>query len=104
MSTQTLPEVTATTTTWNIDPVHSNAEFKVRHLMISNVKGQFKGVTGTLKLDNADLTKSVVEVSIDAATINTNEAQRDAHLKSADFFDVEKFPTLTFKSTRVSKR
>ena len=103
MSTQTLPEVAATTTTWNIDPVHSNAEFKVRHLMISNVKGQFKGVTGTLKLDNADLTKSGVEVSIDAATINTNEAQRDAHLKSADFFDVEKFPTLTFKSTRVSK-
>ncbi len=103
MSTQTLPEVAAATTTWNIDPVHSNAEFKVRHLMISNVKGQFKGVTGILRLDNADLTKSVVEVSIDAATINTNEAQRDAHLKSADFFDVEKFPTLTFKSTRVSK-
>ncbi len=71
--------------------------------MISNVKGQFKGVTGTLNLDNADLTKSGVEVSIDAAAINTNDAQRDAHLKSADFFDVEKFPTLTFKSTRVSK-
>ncbi len=103
MSTQTLPEVAAATTTWNIDPVHSNAEFKVRHMMISNVKGQFKGVTGTLKLDNAELTKSGVEVSIDAATINTNDAQRDAHLKSADFFDVEKFPTLTFKSTRVSR-
>lgn len=103
MSTQTLPEVTAPTTTWNIDPVHSNAEFKVRHMMISNVKGQFKGVTGTLKLDRAELTNSGVEVSIDAATINTNDAQRDAHLKSADFFDVEKFPTLAFKSTRVSK-
>ena len=61
MSTQTLPEVTAATTTWNIDPIHSNAEFKVRHLMISNVKGQFKGVTGTLKLDNAEPAKSGVD-------------------------------------------
>jgi polyisoprenoid-binding protein YceI len=103
MSTQTLPEVTATTTTWNIDPIHSNAEFKVRHMMISNVKGQFKGLTGTLKFNNADPTESGVEVSIDAATVNTNDAQRDAHLKSADFFDVQKFPTLIFKSNRVSK-
>lgn len=103
MSTATVPEVTATTTTWNIDPVHSNAEFKVRHMMISNVKGEFKGVTGTLKLDGADLTKSGVEVSIEGATVSTGDAQRDAHLKSADFFDVEKFPTLTFKSNRVSK-
>jgi polyisoprenoid-binding protein YceI len=98
----TATEVTATTT-WNIDPVHSHAEFKVRHMMISNVKGEFKGVTGTLKLNSEDLTKSGVEVSIDAATVNTGDAQRDAHLKSADFFDVEKFPALTFKSNRVSK-
>jgi polyisoprenoid-binding protein YceI len=98
----TATEVTATTT-WNIDPVHSHAEFKVRHMMISNVKGEFKGVTGTLKLNREDLTKSGVEVSIDAATANTGDAQRDAHLKSADFFDVEKFPALTFKSNRVSK-
>jgi len=98
----TATEVIATTT-WNIDPVHSHAEFKVRHMMISNVKGEFKGVTGTLKLNSEDLTKSGVEVSIDAATVNTGDAQRDAHLKSADFFDVEKFPTLTFKSNRVSK-
>jgi polyisoprenoid-binding protein YceI len=103
MSTQTLPEVATAATTWNIDPIHSNVEFKVRHMMISNVKGQFKGLTGTLKLNNADRTESGVEVSIDAATINTNDAQRDAHLKSADFFDVEKFPTLIFKSNRVSK-
>lgn len=103
MSTQTLPEIVATTTTWNIDPVHSSVEFKVRHMMISNVKGQFKGVTGTLKLDSADLTKSEVEVSTDAASINTNDAQRDAHLKSADFFDVEKFPTLIFKSNRITR-
>jgi polyisoprenoid-binding protein YceI len=103
MATATSPEVT-TATTWNIDPVHSHAEFKVRHMMISNVKGEFKGVTGTLKLDSADLAKSGVEVSLDAATINTGDVQRDAHLKSADFFDVEKFSTLTFKSNRVFKK
>jgi polyisoprenoid-binding protein YceI len=103
MTTATAAEVTSATT-WNVDPVHSHAEFKVRHMMISNVKGEFKGVTGTLKLDSADLTKSGVEVSLDSATINTGDAQRDGHLKSADFFDVEKFPTLTFKSNRVSKK
>jgi polyisoprenoid-binding protein YceI len=102
MSAATLPDVTAITT-WNLDPVHSHAEFKVRHMMISNVKGEFKGVTGTLNLNGADLTKSGVEISIDAATISTGEAQRDAHLKSADFFDAEKFPTLHFKSNRVAK-
>jgi polyisoprenoid-binding protein YceI len=103
MTTATASEVTAATTTWNIDPVHSHAEFKVRHMMISNVKGQFKGITGTLKRDSSDLTKSGTEISIEAATLNTGDAQRDGHLKSADFFDVEKFPTLTFKSNRVSK-
>jgi polyisoprenoid-binding protein YceI len=102
MTIATAPEVTAATT-WNIDPVHSHAEFKVRHMMISNVKGEFKGVTGTLNLNSADPTKSGVEVSIDAATINTGDAQRDAHLKSADFFDAERFPTLNFKSNRVAK-
>jgi polyisoprenoid-binding protein YceI len=102
MSTVAAPEVTATTT-WNIDPIHSNAQFKVKHMMISNVKGEFTAVTGKLELNSSDITKSKVEASIDAATINTREAQRDAHLKSADFLDVEKFPVLTFKSTRVSK-
>lgn len=90
-------------TTWNIDPVHSVAEFKVKHMMISNVKGQFTSLTGTMMLDEKDLTNSRVEASIDAASINTRDAQRDAHLKSADFFDVEKFPTLSFKSTRVTR-
>lgn len=97
---------TATATavaTWNIDPVHSVAEFKVKHMMISNVKGQFTGVSGTLTFDEADVTKSTIQATIDAASINTREAQRDAHLKSADFFDVEKFPTLNFKSTRVAR-
>src|SRR6478736_4624167 len=104
MSTATVPEVTATTTTWNIDPVHSNAQFKVKHMMISNVKGEFTAVKGSLQFDEKNLANSSVEAEIDATTINTREPQRDAHLKSADFFDVEKFPTLTFRSTTVSKK
>jgi polyisoprenoid-binding protein YceI len=92
-----------TSTTWNIDPAHTTAEFKVRHMMITNVKGQFTGVSGVLTLDEQDLTKSRVETSIDAASINTREADRDTHLKSADFLDVEKFPTLTFVSTRITR-
>src|ERR1035438_1319342 len=91
----------ATTTTWNIDPAHSAAEFKVKHMMISNVKGHFTKVTGTLTLDESDVTKSRVEALIEAASIESRDPQRDAHLKSADFFDVEKFPTLSFKSTGV---
>ena len=91
-----------TVTTWNIDPAHTTVEFKVRHMMITNVKGQFTGVTGVLTLDEQDITKSHVEASIDATSINTREADRDTHLKSADFLDVEKFPTLTFASTRVT--
>jgi polyisoprenoid-binding protein YceI len=102
MSTVAAPELTAVTT-WNIDPVHSTAQFKVKHMMISNVKGEFTAVTGKLEVNNADITKSKIEASIDASSINTREPQRDAHLKSADFLDVEKFPVLTFKSTRVSK-
>ncbi len=92
------------TTTWNIDPVHSNAQFKVKHLMISNVKGEFTAVTGSLKYDSQDIGRSYVEASIDARTINTRDPQRDGHLKSADFFDVEKYAALTFKSTKVSKK
>jgi polyisoprenoid-binding protein YceI len=91
MSTVATPEVIATTT-WNIDPVHSHAEFKVRHMMISNVKGEFKGIKGALQLNDADLTRSAVEVSIDAATIDTGEAQRDGHLKTADFLTLRNFP------------
>lgn len=102
MSTITAPNATAITT-WNIDSVHSTAQFKVKHMMISNVKGEFTAVTGKLELNGEDITKSKVEASIDASTINTREVQRDAHLKSADFFDVEKFPVLTFQSTAVSK-
>src|SRR6516225_9834898 len=95
--------IQAETTTWNIDPVHSTAEFKVRHMMISNVKGLFADVTGVVNLDEADVANSYVEASIEAASINTHDADRDAHLKSADFFDVEKSPKLTFNSTRVTR-
>ena len=101
MSAQATPQ--AATTTWNIDPVHSVVEFKVKHMMISNVKGQFTGVKGVLTLDEADPSKSHMEASIDAGSITTRDAQRDAHLKSADFLDVEKFPELWFKSTRISR-
>ena len=101
MSTLATPQTA--TTTWNIDPVHSVAEFKVKHMMISNVKGQFTRVNGVLTLNETDLSQSHVEASIEAASINTRDEQRDGHLKSADFFDVEKFPTLSFKSTRVSR-
>jgi polyisoprenoid-binding protein YceI len=89
-------------TTWNIDPTHSHAEFKVRHLMISNVRGSFPKVAGVLSLDEANLENSSVEATIEVASIETRDAQRDAHLKSADFFDVEKFPTMKFKSTKVA--
>jgi len=99
MSTTVLPQLT----TWNIDPAHSVAEFKVRHMMISNVKGQFSGIKGSLALDDADPTNSRVEVSIDAASVNTHDPQRDAHLQSADFFDVEKFPTISFESSRITR-
>jgi len=91
------------TTTWHLDSVHSVAEFKVRHMMISNVKGLFTGISGVLKLDENDISNSYVEATIDAASINTREPQRDAHLKSADFFDTEKFPSLSFKSTHIRR-
>jgi polyisoprenoid-binding protein YceI len=89
------------TTTWNIDPAHSAAEFKVKHMMIANVKGKFGGLSGVFSLNDNDLTQSSIEASIDVSTVNTQDAQRDGHLKSADFFDVEKFPAMTFKSTAI---
>jgi len=90
-----------TRTTWKIDPAHSSVEFSVRHLMITTVRGRFTGIQGTVLNDAGDPAGSSVEVVIDPATIDTREPQRDAHLRSADFFDVEKFPTLTFRSTAV---
>jgi len=103
MSTLPAPQRKTATTTWNIDPVHSVAEFKVKHMMISNVKGQFPTITGVLNLDETDYMNSRIESSIEAASISTRDAQRDTHLKSADFFHAEKFPTLSFRSTRISR-
>lgn len=100
-ATPTATHTTIVSSTWNIDPAHSAAEFKVRHMMISNVRGKFSGLSGVLKLDESDYTHSAVEVSIPAASIRTVDDKLDAHLKAADFFDVEKFPTLTFRSTSI---
>jgi polyisoprenoid-binding protein YceI len=99
-TTAALPQTS--TTTWNIDPAHSIAEFKVKHMMIANVKGQFSKISGALFLDESDLANSRIDASIEAASIHTRDDQRDAHLKSADFFHVEKFPALHFKSKGIS--
>jgi|SRR5829696_5819453 len=100
MSSTAAPAGTATT--WSIDPAHSHVEFAVRHLMISTVKGRFAVVRGTVQTDETDPVKGLAEIEIDADSIDTRESQRDAHLRSADFLDVETFPKITFKSTRIS--
>ena len=100
-NTTTAAPPQTSTTTWNIDPAHTAAEFKVKHMMIANVKGHFAKVSGVLIRDESDPTNDRVEATIEAASLHTRDEQRDAHLKSADFFHVEKFPTLHFKSTGV---
>lgn len=102
MSTTVVPQTSVTT--WNIDPAHTVAEFKVKHMMITFVKGHFSEVSGKLVLDEADITKSRVEAAINVASIHTREPQRDAHLQSGDFFDAEKFPSLTFVSKTVARK
>jgi polyisoprenoid-binding protein YceI len=93
----------AGTTTYQIDPRHSSAGFGVTHLMISTVRGEFHGVTGTVVVDDSDISKSSVNVTIDATTVDTREPDRDKHLKSEAFFDVAKYPTITFQSTKVER-
>ena len=97
-----LPAI-AGTTTWQIDPMHSSAQFAVTHLMLSTVRGEFHGLKGTLNLDDKDITKSTVEVTIDVNSVDTQEPNRDAHLKSPDFFDLDKYPTMTFVSKSAKK-
>jgi polyisoprenoid-binding protein YceI len=96
---QTAP--TGAKTVWNLDPAHTLVEFSAKHLMISTVKGRIAGVEGAIALDEADPTNSSVEVTLDAKTLDTRIEPRDQHLRSADFLDVEKFPTIKFKSTEI---
>jgi polyisoprenoid-binding protein YceI len=98
MHTQAAP---AAISTWQLDPKHSTAEFAVRHMMVATVKGHLSGIEGMITFDEGDPTVSSVEADLDVATIDTRDPQRDAHLRSADFFDVEHFPKLTFRSTRI---
>src|SRR6266436_9199952 len=93
----------AATATWQIDPAHTAAGFSVKHMMIATVRGQFKGVTGTVNWDDQDLAKSTVDVTIDAATVDTGEPKRDADLKSANFLDVANNPAISFKSTKIER-
>jgi polyisoprenoid-binding protein YceI len=89
--------------TWQIDPDHSSFQFKVRHLTVSNVKGDFSKAKGAVTLDDQDITKLTVEVTIDAVSINTSHAKRDEHLRGPDFFDVIQYPTITFVSKKAIK-
>src|SRR5271170_3356382 len=93
----------AQSTTWQLDPAHSNAQFSVRHLGISNVQGEFTKVTGTVELDDQDISKSTVNATIDVSSLDTRVQNRDNDLKSDHFFDVAKFPTITFQSTKIWK-
>ncbi len=90
-------------TTYKIDPAHSNAQFTIRHLMITNVRGGFNSVQGTVVYDPENLDASSIDVEIDVNTLNTSDSTRDAHVKSADFLDADKYPTITFKSKKITK-
>jgi polyisoprenoid-binding protein YceI len=97
------PMARAQTSTWALDPAHSQADFQIRHLGVSNIRGSITGAKGTVVLDEKDITKSKVEATLATATVNTGTEARDKHLKSPDFFDVDKYPTITFKSTSIEK-
>jgi polyisoprenoid-binding protein YceI len=92
-----------TTSTWNIDATHSGINFSIRHMVVSKVRGRFAKYSGTIAIDDGDLTRSQVEVAIDASSIDTGTPQRDEHLRSADFFDVAAFPELRFRSRSIEK-
>lgn len=90
-------------TTWTLDASHSHAQFKVRHLMISNVRGEFQKIEGSVTFDPSKLESTSIRASIDVASVNTREAKRDEHLRSADFFDVANYPTIEFVSKKVRR-
>ena len=89
--------------TYKVDPAHSSADFTIRHMGITNVHGHFGNLSGTINFNAADVTKSTVEATVDVTTVDTGVPQRDGHLKSPDFFDAAKYPTMTFKSTSIAK-
>jgi len=97
------PSASAQATTWQLDPAHSNAQFTVRHLGISNVQGEFTKITGTAVIDDTDISKSSVNATIDVNSVDTRVSGRDADLKSEHFFDAAKYPTMTFQSTKIWK-
>src|SRR5437868_4059588 len=88
---------------WQLDPAHSQIEFSAKHMMIANVRGRFEDFTGTVNIDEQDLTQSSAEFTIQAASLNTHNDQRDGHLRSGDFFLAEEYPTITFKTTKITK-
>jgi polyisoprenoid-binding protein YceI len=98
IQTTTPRQAPTTATKWTIDPTHTSVTFGVRHMMVSTVRGEFQKVTGTVVWDPANPGATTIEASIDAASVNTREPQRDTHLRSADFFDVEKYPTIEFRA------
>jgi polyisoprenoid-binding protein YceI len=98
------PAPSASDATWTLDASHSNASFTVRHMMVTNVRGEFTKLSGSVKLDPARVEDAKVSVTIDVASINTRDDKRDQHLRSADFFDVEKYPTITFVSKAVRRK
>lgn len=98
-----VPFAHAQTSTWTLDTNHSQADFQIRHLGVSTVRGAITGAKGTVVLDEKDITKSKVEATLNTATVNTGTDARDKHLKSPDFFDADKYPTITFKSTSITK-
>ena len=100
----TTTSVAQGTAVWSIDPAHSNVEFSVRHLMIATVKGRFADVEGTVTIDEQEPSRSIADVRIKAASIDTRAEQRDNHLRSADFFDTEKFPLITYRSRKVEQK
>jgi polyisoprenoid-binding protein YceI len=101
MTTALAQPATEIATSWLIDPAHSNAEFSVRHLMISSVKGRFGDISGAVKIDPANPSAVLVDVTLKTASVDTRQEQRDAHLRSPDFFDAEKWPTIEFRGNRV---
>jgi len=99
MTTATQPAVS----TWTIDPVHSTVEFAVKHMMVSTVKGRFRTFVGKLSIDEVDPSRSIIEAAIDVASVDTGVEDRDNHLRSDDFFNAERFPRMTFRSTKIER-